>query len=80
MKKENEALEIRVTRLEQTTASHEQRLAALEARLDPQAREQRMTADLELLLNDLAGLPQDKVMEEVNQGRPAQAGDNRKEG
>lgn len=59
MPKDGQTLDDRVKKLEQTTAKHEKRIAALEKLLDPKVREQRMTADLQLLLNDLAGAHQD---------------------
>lgn len=56
MNKKPATLETRVEELEQASAAHERRLAALETRLDPVQRERRMTQELDLLLGELAGL------------------------
>lgn len=56
MSKDAATLETRVEKLEQTTAAHEQRLIALENRLDPKVRDKLMAAELDLLLGELAGL------------------------
>jgi len=39
LQKDNDTLDARVEQLEQTSAKHEKRLAALEALLDPKTRE-----------------------------------------
>lgn len=61
MPKDTAALETRVEKLEQTAADHEQRLTALETRLDPKVRDKLMAAELDLLLSELAGLDQEKT-------------------
>ena len=63
MPKDKGTLETRVERLEQTAAAHEQRLTALETRLDPKVRDKLMAAELDLLLGELAGLGQEKTDE-----------------
>lgn len=65
MLKDKGTLETRVERLEQASAAHEQRLTALETRLNPRTREQRMAQDLDLLLGELAGLG----LEETPEGK-----------
>lgn len=65
MLKDKGTLETRVERLEQASAAHEQRLTALENRLDPKVRDKLMAAELDLLLGELAGLG----LEETPEGR-----------
>ncbi len=55
---EQENVTARLEALEQTTKEHERRIAALEARLDPKTRQQAVTAALDALLDELAGLDQ----------------------
>ena len=64
MSKDKATLEARVEKLEQTTATHEQRLTALENRLDPKVRDKLMAAELDLLLGELAGLNQEAKTEQ----------------
>lgn len=66
MSKDTAALETRVAQLEQTTAAHEQRLTALENRLDPKVRDKLMAAELDLLLGELAGLNQEAKTEQAD--------------
>lgn len=66
MPKDKGTLETRVERLEQTAAAHEQRLTALETRLDPKVRDKLMAAELDLLLGELAGLGQETKAEQAD--------------
>lgn len=63
MEKDKNALTARVAQLEQTAADHERRVADLEARLDPKTREQATAAALDDLLDELAGLNDEKGKE-----------------
>ena len=50
----------RLTALEDAVKDHENRITALEARLDPKTREQLLKAGLEDLLDELAGLTEER--------------------
>lgn len=50
-----DTLAAEVARLQQDVEQHGERLAALEKRLDPKERQRRMAAELDLLLDELAG-------------------------
>lgn len=66
MPKDTAALETRVEKLEQASAAHEQRLTALENRLDPKVRDKLMAAELDLLLGELAGMGREDRAEQAD--------------